>query len=283
MQIKKIFFAVVFFTLGFLCLSALPALACEPDGDNLANGLKDPHCRLVLPANRAQQPVRVVGGGPVVIASAGNPVVNGGVVNPGSTDYVITPGCYLPDGSSPTNALGISEACPPPFLPPRAVKPVTPVPGPTIAATAPITKTQPKGDSPFTARTMTGEWETIGPGEQIWYRINNENNFYLDVWMDTYGKQGVSFAVYSPEQLNNLSVATAPKGRSAAIRTDTTHDWWWKGAQAVGIWHVLVTNTTSTPMQYRISNKQATEDRTNCRSYWEYLPSGAYVYWTACR
>ena len=278
MQIKKIFFVVVFFALASLCLNVLPALACEPDGDNLANGLKDPRCRIVLPGNRAQQPVRPVGEGPVVIASAGNPVVN-----PGSTDFVITPSCYLPDGSSPTNALGIGETCPPPFLPPRVVKTVAPPTlAPTLAATASITKTQPKGDSPNAARTMSGEWEIIDAKASIWYRIDNGNNFYLDVWMDTYGRPGVTFAVYSPEQLNNLSATTAPKGRSAAIKTDTTHDWWWKGAQAVGIWHVLVTNTTLTPMQYRISNKQSTEQR-NCRSYWEYLPTGQYVYWTACR
>ena len=280
MQIKMIFSFAILFALGFLCLNVLPAFACEPEGDNLANGLKDPRCRLVLPANRAQQPARTVGGGAPVIASAGNPVVNGGVVNPGSSDYVITPGCYLPDGASPTNALGVGETCPPPFLPPRATK--VPAAIPTLTASTVITKTQPKGDSPYTARTMTGEWETIAPGEQIWYRINNENNFYLDVWMDTYGRPGVSFAVYSPEQTNNLSAATAPKGRSAAIKTDTTHDWWWKGAQATGIWHVLVTNTTTTPMQYRIDYRQSTEQR-NCRSYWEYLPTGAYVYWTACR
>ncbi|MEW5719388.1 MAG: hypothetical protein AB1817_12215, partial [Chloroflexota bacterium] len=223
MQIKKIFGVAILFALGFLCLTALPVLACEPDGDNLANDLKDPRCRLVLPGNRAAQPARAVAGAPVTIASAGNPVVNSGPI-----DYALVPSCYLPDGSSSTNALGIGEACPPPFLPPRATK--VPAPVATLTASAVVTKTQPKGDSPYTARTMTGEWETIQPGERIWYRIDNGNNFYLDVWMDTYGRPGVTFAVYSPEQLNNLSAATAPKGRSATVRTDTTHDWWWKGA-----------------------------------------------------
>ena len=280
MQIKKILSIAIVCACGLLWLNALPVWACEPEGENLANGLKDPRCRLVLPAARAAQPSRAVGSTPVALASAGNVVVNGSVASPNLADYSVNPVCFLPDGLNTTNPLGINETCPPPFLPPRATKVPTPVP--TLTASAVITKTQPKGDSPYTARTMSGEWETIGPGQQIWYRINNENNFYLDVWMDTYGRPGVSFAVYSPEQLNNLSAATAPKGRSAAIKTDTTHDWWWKGAQAMGIWHVLVTNTTATPIQYRIGNKQSTEERI-CRSYWEYLPSGLYVYWTACR
>ncbi len=275
MQIKKIFGVAILFALGFFCLTALPVLACEPEGDNLANGLKDPRCRLVLPGNRAAQPARTNGSGAVIVASAGNPVVNSGPI-----DYVLSPGCYLPDGASATNALGIGETCPPPFLPPRATRVPTPVA--TLTASTVVTKTQPKGDSPYTARIMTGEWETIQPGAQIWYRIDNGNNFYLDVWMDTYGRPGVTFVVFSPEQAHNLSATTTPKGRSAAIKSDPTHDWWWKGAQAVGIWHVLVTNTTSTPMQYRIGNKQSTEER-NCRSYWETLPTGLYVYWTACR
>ena len=280
MRIKYILPVAIFFALGILGLNALPVWACEPDGENLANGLKDPRCRLILPANRAQAP-RAVGGGPVLVASAGSPATNGSVVNSSSPDYSTNPGCFLPDGSNVTNALGISEACPPPFLPPRVVKTATLIPTP-ITSTAVISKTQPKGDSPYTAREMTGNWETLAPQASVWYRVNNENNFYLDVWMDTYGRPGVTFAVYSPEQMNNLSAATVPKGRSAAIKTDTTHDWWWKGAQAIGIWHVLVTNTTATPMQYRINYKPSTEER-QCRSYWEYLPSGLYVYWTACR
>lgn len=278
MKIRSIFSIALFCGLGLCLWHALPALACEPDGENLANGAKDPRCRLVLPAARAQLPARAVGAGPVAIASAGNLALNVGA------DYSSDPSCFLPDGTGVTNALGIGETCPPPFLPPRMVSTPTPTPKP---ATAPVTgtltaKTQPKGDSPYTARTMTGEWETIAPGQQIWYRINNENNFYLDIWMDTYGRPGVNFAVYSPDQVNNLSAATVPKGRSAAIKNDPTHDWWWKGAQAMGIWHVLVTNTTTMPIQYRIGYKQATEERI-CRSYWEYLPTGQYVYWTACR
>ncbi|MCI0477819.1 MAG: hypothetical protein L0Y55_16375 [Anaerolineales bacterium] len=270
MQVKKIFWFAILCALGLFASNAMPAWACEPEGDNLANGAKDPRCRMVLPAARALPAPRAA------LASAGNPVI-------GPVDYSASPMCFLPDGSLATNALGIGEDCPPPFLPPRAVK----TPAPAIAATASVTatvvaKATPKGDSPHSARTMNGEWETIPSGGQVWYRINNENNFYLDLWMDTYGRPGVVFSVYSPEQINNLSVNTAPKGRSSTAKSDPSHDWWWKGAQANGIWHVLVLNTTSTPMQYRIHYKQNTEDRV-CKSYWEWLSTGQYVYWTACR
>ena len=282
MLIKSLFRIAIFFALGFLWLNALPVWACEPDGDNLANGDKDPRCRLALPAARALP--RAVGAGLVARANPTNAPPNSGSVSPSLPDYSTNPRCFLPDGSGATAPLGISEECPPPFLPPRVVKTPTPVRAPvTVPLTGTVTaKVQPKGDSPYTARTMTGEWETIAPGGQVWYRIDNENNFYLDVWMDTYGQSGVTFAVYSPPQLNNLSAATTPKGRSAAIKTDPSHDWWWKGAQAIGIWHVLVTNTTSRPMQYRIGYKQSTEERI-CQSNWEYLPTGQYVYWTSCR
>lgn len=284
MQTKNAFLIAILLGFGFFLLGGSPVWACEPTGENLANGSKDPQCRLVLPAARVQLPARPVDPGAVAIASAGNPVINSSANISSTIDYSSNPSCFLPDGSGMTNALGIGEACPPPFLPPRAVKTATPI---TTTATAPLTstvtaKTQPKGDSPYTARTMTGDWETIDPKASIWYRIDNENNFFLDVWMDTYGQPGVTFAVYSPDQINNLSATTVPKGRSAAIKSDPSHDWWWNGAQAVGIWHVLVTSSASTPMKYRIGYKQSTEQR-NCHSYWEYLPSGLYVYWTACR
>jgi hypothetical protein len=267
MRIEKIFWLASLIALCLLASNVLPASACEPEGENLANGSKDPRCRMVLPAARAVPRA--------ALASAGNPVLGAN-----SADYSISPVCYLPDGSLTTNVLGIGEDCPPPFLPPRVVKTPAPVSVPVTATV--VAKATPKGDSPFTARAMTGEWDTIPPGGQVWYRINNENNFYLDIWMDTYGRPGVVFNVYSPEQINGLSANTSPKGRNSTTKSDPTHDWWWKGAQANGIWHVLVLNTTSTPMQYRIHYKQTTEDRV-CRSYWEWLPTGQYVYWTACR
>lgn len=269
MRINKLFLLAGVIALSAWGWNVMPAAACDPEGENLANGAQEPRCRLVLPAARALPAPRAV------IASANNPVLS-------SMDYATNPVCFLPDGSLATNVLGIGEDCPPPFLPPRAIKTTTPPPPAAAAIATPIVsaKATPKGDSPFTARVMTGEWETIPAGGQVWYRIDNQNNFYLDIWMDTYGRPGVVFSVYAPQQTNALSASTPPKGRSAPSKEG--HDWGWKGAQANGIWHVLVQNTTNTPMPYRIDYKQSTEDRV-CRSYWEWLPTGQYVYWTACR
>jgi hypothetical protein len=255
---RKVFWLTVCIAVSITLLNAAPVSACDPEGENLANRATDPQCRLVLP-------VRAVPSPRAVLASA-NPVSS-------VVDYATHPACFLPDGSIATTVLGVGEECPPPFLPPRTIK--TPV-----ATATPVTKATPRGDSPLSARVMTGEWETIPPGGQVWYRIDNQNNFFLDIWMDTYGKPGVVFNVYSPEQTNNLSASTIPKGRSAPSKEG--HDWGWKGAQAMGVWHVLVMNTTNSPMQYRIDHRQSTMER-ECRSYWEWLPTGQYVYWTACR
>ncbi len=262
MQIKRIFCFLILCALGVFASNALPVSACEPQGENLANRATDPACRLVLPAAPVAPSPRAV------LASASGVVL-------GATDYTTSPNCFLPDGSSMTSVTGIGEGCPPPFLPPRA----TPQPTRPTTTLTPVAKATPKGDSPFSARVMTGEWETIPAGGQVWYRIDNQNNFFLDIWMDTYGKPGVVFSVYSPEQTNNLSASTVPKGRSAPSKEG--HDWGWKGAQATGIWHVLVMNTTNAPMAYRIDYRQTSQDRV-CRSYWEWI-NRDLVYWTACR
>ena len=315
MSEKRILQLALVVALMIWAISALPSFACEPDSDTAGKDLK---CRNPLPrtpqptilpvasptpsptasptpqptatptatptaqptAPPTARPTQSTSVGPNTIAALGNPP---SAINPvliSAADYLNNPACFLPTDASATNALGIVERCPPPFLPPRVAPPrptVAPSPSPTRA-----NANQPKGDSPFTAREMTGEWQTLAGNSQLWYRINNENNFYLNVWMDTYARPGIGFAVFSPEQAQNLNAVTPPKGRGAQQVSDRTHDLWWNGAQAPGIWHVLVTNTTPDPLQYRIGYKPATEER-NCRSYWEYLPTGAYVYWTACR
>jgi hypothetical protein len=210
------------------------------------------------------------------VASANNPSQIVAV-----SDYMQNPSCFLPDGLGPTNPLGIAERCPPPFLPPRAVA-VKLVPTATPTPNATPKTTQAKGDAPFSAREMSGEWETIGANQSIWYKVNNQNNFYLDVWLDAYGRTGIGFLAFSPEQANDLSATTSPKGRGAPSKADPSHDLMWRGAQASGTWYFLVTNTTNDAIKYKIGNKQASEDR-NCRSYWEYLSTGQYVFWTACR
>lgn len=191
--------------------------------------------------------------------------------------------CLLPDGNQPSNALGISLNCTVIPVQVRAVKavptpaPVAVVPAkPNVAATA-----TPKGDAPSSAMAVTGEWVTLAAGAVHWYKIDNGNNFFLDLWLDANGKSDITLAVYAPEQANALSVNLPPKGRGTPNKSDPTHDLYWKGSSANGTWYALVRNYNTVPVQYRLGIQQSTTDR-NCVSYWERLPTGEYVYWTDC-
>ncbi len=237
--------SLVSIVLGFLALPLLfsPAFACDPATDLNCN-------------------------------STGAVVTSLGV---GASNTFLSLDCLLPEGNASTNALGIVDKCP--WLPldihiakvvPTPALPLKPTPTPI-----------PKGDAPESSRIADGNWYNIGPGEKIWHVMDNGNNFYLNVWLDANGSEGIAFGMYAPSQRNGLSVNTQPKGRGAPVRTDKTHDQFWAGSQATGVWYTLVTNYSNAPMQYRIGFQQATEDR-NCKSYWEWIGADL-VYWTACR
>ncbi len=156
-----------------------------------------------------------------------------------------------------------------------------PPPPPIVLAVAALARVS-RGTSPFDAMEVQDTWRNLDAGASEWYKIDNGNNFYLSVWLDAKGISGVTLSAFAPEQANGLSASTPPKGRGAPVKYDPSHDQFWLGAQARGVWHILVTNTNTFPVQYKIGDKQSTEER-NCISYWETLPTGQYVYWTACR
>ncbi len=140
----------------------------------------------------------------------------------------------------------------------------------------------PQGGSPNDGLAPNDTWLRLDANSSIWYKIDNGDNFYLDLWLDAYGKSGVTLSVFSPEQANGLSVDTMPKGRGAPSKSDLSHDIFWSGAQARGTWYALVKNYNPFPVDYKLGNKQWTEVR-NCRSYPEYI-NGVFVpSWTACR
>jgi len=129
--------------------------------------------------------------------------------------------------------------------------------------------------------TISDALLTLDAGGVHWFRIDNGPNFYLDVWLDTSGRTGLTLSLYAPEQANALSVDLTPKGRGAPAKNDPTHDLLWKGSYATGVWYALVRNYNNYPVQYKIGSSQSTTTR-NCVSYWEYLPTGQYVLWTDC-
>jgi hypothetical protein len=160
--------------------------------------------------------------------------------------------------------------------------PISAAPARTVVAPAtatPVANVR-RGASPTEALEITGEWQTIEANANVWYKVDNGQNFYLDVWVDANGKSGLGLSVYSPEQTNNLSLTTPPKGRGT-INGAPGHDLYWSGSQARGTWYALVTNSNASPVQYKIGSSRADADR-NCVSYWEWIGKDL-VWWTACR
>lgn len=154
---------------------------------------------------------------------------------------------------------------------------------PTVSTTT--TANGKKGDSPFTAIDITGNWDTVGPNKQLWFKTGTETSYPLRgaIALDAYGKTGIGFAVYSPEQANDLNVLTIPKGRGAYDKTIPTHDLIWTGGSPkAGIWYVLLTNSNPVPVEYKlISTFNATEHK-NCFQYWESINGGPLMLWTEC-
>ena len=184
--------------------------------------------------------------------------------------------CLLPTGDLSTNPLGVVDTCgsaPVPIRASRAPTIVVAKPTPTVAPT-------PKGDAPSSSMIISDTLLTLDAGGVHWFRIDNGSNFFLDVWLDTSGKSGITLALYAPEQTNALSVDLQPKGRGAPVKNEPTHDLLWKGAFAMGVWHVLVRNYNNFPVQYKIGSSQSTTIRV-CRSYWEPI-NGVMTYWTNC-
>jgi hypothetical protein len=275
MKVKIILPIVLLAGVILLSLSFSSVFACDPE-DQDALDSAGVMCR----ATSIPKPVPVATS---VALALPNTLAVGTGSSPASnmTDKPLPLTCLLPEGEGATNALGVADACAWAPVQIRAVK-VVPTPIPTVKANVPAAPlSQPKGDSPGAAMEMSDTWRTLEPGAMHWYRVDNGNNFYLNVWLDAYGKSGITFAMYSPDQRNVLSVDTPPKGRGAPIKNDPSHDLFWAGSQAAGVWYALVRNYNSVPVQYRINYRQATEDRI-CRSYWEWIGS-SYVYWTACR
>ncbi len=169
----------------------------------------------------------------------------------------------------------------------------TPTPKPTVAAVAPKPQAtapkvaaapQPKGTSQADAIPVEDKWQTIGPHSYVWYKIDIGNvNHVLDIWMDANGMGNVGFAVYSNYQADmGLGVDTQPTGRGSKNRF-FSNDLRWSGrAPRGGTWYVLVNNNNEFAVPYKVGANITEMDPKNCHSYWEYLPSGAYVYWTAC-
>jgi hypothetical protein len=158
---------------------------------------------------------------------------------------------------------------------PRLVRPPVVVAAVVKPPTAVPTANPKRGTSPYDAIEPNDTWQTIGANANVWFRIGEEglNHVHLDVWVDAYGKSGISFAVFSPEQFGDLSPATPPKGRGTANKSDKTHDLMWSGqAPAGGTWYVLVSNSNSTALSYKVGYNRVVTGPKDCSGpYWEWI------------
>jgi len=158
---------------------------------------------------------------------------------------------------------------------------------PTIRVTPTVTTTvtAKSGDSPFAAIDITGNWDKIGPKKQLWFKTGVETSFPLRgyIALDAYGKSGINFSVFSPEQASDLNVDTTPKGRGAFDRAIPTHDLIWSGGSPkAGIWYLLLTNVNSVPVDYKLISTFSATDHKNCFTYPETINGGPVIIWTEC-
>jgi hypothetical protein len=141
-----------------------------------------------------------------------------------------------------------------------------------------------RGGSPYDALAPTDSWQTLEAGASVWYKMGDGiDRQHLDIWLDAYGKGGIGFAVYAPDQMNDLS-SNPPKGRGAYNKAEPSHDLYWSGqAPAGGTWYALVTNYNSFAVSYKLGyNRVITGRREGCSApYWEWLGAhvNAWVLW----
>ena len=158
---------------------------------------------------------------------------------------------------------------------------------PTLRVTQTVTATAAAktGDSPYAAIDITGNWDKIGPNKQIWFKTGTETSFPLRgvIALDAYGKKGIGFSIFSPEQASDLNVATTPKGRGAFAPAIPTHDLIWTGGSPkAGIWYVLLTNTNAVPVDYKLISTFSATDPKSCFQYPETINGGPVIIWTEC-
>jgi hypothetical protein len=157
----------------------------------------------------------------------------------------------------------------------------TPAPAPVLVATKLTAATaQKSGDSPENAMEVPEDFVKINPGSRLWFKIGSDGS-HIDVWMTTYAQPGLGFAVYAPNQ-DLGAPETKPKGVGTYPNSDPNTLRWSGGSWTQrGIWYAVVTNTSDKALSFKLSSNQFLVNH-NCHSYWENLPSGEYVYWTAC-
>ena len=153
----------------------------------------------------------------------------------------------------------------------------------SIAATPTPESIIPSGASPAEARDVPNEWQVLEPRASVWYKTAYSDNFrMLEYWLETNLPDVASFAVYAPQQSEDLSPATKPVGRGTHNKKDPDNIIRWVAGYAwPGTWYLLLTNNSDQPVSYKLNHNQETVPTKTCISYWEPL-NGVMVLWTDC-
>ena len=191
------------------------------------------------------------------------------------------------DGSDcPANALdairnwGTFDAVPFACLKAKQVAVFTaPKPAPTVN---PATL---KGDKPETAMDITGTWQSLEPGKSVWYKTSSQFYRIIDLFLESNVANLSSvfgFAVFSSDQTEGLSAVTKPVGRGTPFKANSIQMNWKSDYAKPGVWHILITNYSSSTVPYKLSIAESATTQKNCWGYWETLPNGDYVWWIDC-
>lgn len=168
------------------------------------------------------------------------------------------PGPHFQAGTTPTATLTVTDT-----LTTTSASTVTLNVADLLTATAQPTSTQipthviaPPGDNPDAAQPPSGAWIYINPGQSQWYKLYDAG-VQLVVWIDANGQQGLSMALYAPDQKDLYG---KPIGRGSYNKFLPSHDLYWTGytpaSGAGGTWYAVVTNGANTPISYNLGYKR---------------------------
>ncbi|MBI3537032.1 MAG: hypothetical protein HY070_05690 [Chloroflexi bacterium] len=150
----------------------------------------------------------------------------------------------------------------------------------SVAQPVPVIKHT--GKSPEDALEANDFWTPITAKSILWYQMPYSNNpLRLDVWLDAWGKSGVTLAIFSPDKEKELWTAK-PTGNGAFNKAEASHDLFWSGETIVkGTWYAKITNNNNDTVDHKVGYKRKGILR-DCVQYWESIIPGTFTFWTLC-
>ncbi|MBI3913796.1 MAG: hypothetical protein HY327_06375 [Chloroflexi bacterium] len=120
----------------------------------------------------------------------------------------------------------------------------------------------PVGSNPSVAFDLVAtatKWQDIEANTATWYMIEYHEGTQLDIGLDGYSVGGVTFEVYTPQQLNmdKTEVASKAIGLGTFNKSEPEHDMTWTGefldSQTL---YVMVKNVKVWTLPYRLSFRE---------------------------